>query len=84
MKKLFITLSLLLSVLFVAKGQEDAPFTTIPVVNGKVIFEQFIPIVSAKQNVSIDRRYSQLQSWAKSTFAGIYVGRNRMMSTMLP
>ena len=41
MKKYYLTLSLLIISLFSIEGQIDAGFTSVPVVNGKVVFEQY-------------------------------------------
>ncbi len=66
MRRTIITFSLFICVLFTAVGQVDNPFTTVPTVNGKVIFEQFIP---AGQHLTADQKYRLLQEWAKKTFA---------------
>ena len=70
MRKLLITFSLFLLVLLAARGQSNNAFTTVTVVNGKVVFEQFIPIIPSEKSMSTDQRYIQLQNWAKKTFAG--------------
>ena len=53
--------------LFSLKGQIDVNFTTVPVVNGKVVFEQFL---LADQTGNANQRYAKLQNWAKKTFTG--------------
>lgn len=65
MKKIFITITLLLSLLFQANSQ--APFTEVTVVNGKVVFQQFVHI---NQDLSADQRYSILYKWGKDNFSG--------------
>ena len=67
MKRFIITFSLFVATLFVTMGQVDNAFTTVTVVNGKVLFEQFIPV---NNNLSADQKYSRLQDWAKKTFTG--------------
>ncbi len=67
MKRQLITFSLFICTLLVAKGQIDHTFTTVPVANGKVLFEQFIPV---SQNLTADQKYQLLQNWAKKSFAG--------------
>ncbi len=67
MKRYIITFSLFICTLLAAKGQVDNAFTAVTVVNGKVLFEQFIPV---SQNLSADQKYSLLQNWARKTYAG--------------
>lgn len=66
MRRYIITFSLFICSLLTVKGQEGNAFTTVPVVNGKVTFEQFIPVA---QGLSADQKYSLLQRWAKENFA---------------
>lgn len=67
MKKYILTLVILVISLFTVEGQNDAGFTTVPVVNGKVIFEQFI---LAQQVGGADQKYALLQKWGKQKFTG--------------
>jgi hypothetical protein len=67
MKKYILILSLLIVSLFSMEGQTDARFSTVPVVNGKVVFEQFI---LADQGQTADQKYALLQKWGKNTFTG--------------
>jgi hypothetical protein len=48
-------------------GQTTATISSVPVVNGKVVFEQFLP---AEQTDNASQRYIKLQDWAKKTFTG--------------
>ena len=66
MKRYFITFSLFVCSLFAMTGQTDNAFTAVPTANGKVIFEQFIPV---GQSLSADQKYRLLQDWTKKTFA---------------
>ncbi|MBF6629161.1 MAG: hypothetical protein ITG04_11745 [Proteiniphilum sp.] len=67
MKKYILTLVILVISLFTVDGQIDAGFTTVPVVNGKVVFEQYI---LADQGVGTDQKYALLQKWGKQKFTG--------------
>jgi len=67
MKKYILTFIILVAGLFHMEGQIDAGFTNVPVVNGKVVFEQFIP---AEPVGSANPRYAKLQEWTRKTFAG--------------
>ena len=58
---------MLVAALFVTMGQVDNPFTTVTVLNGKVLFEQFIPV---NNNLSADQKYNLLQEWARKTYVG--------------
>lgn len=53
--------------MFSLEGQNDANFTTVSVVNGKVVFEQFL---LADQTGNANQRYAKLQNWTKKTFTG--------------
>jgi len=67
MKKYILSLSIMVITLFNVNGQIDEGFTTVPVVNGKVVFEQFI---LADQDVGADQKYALLQKWGKERFTG--------------
>ncbi len=65
MKKIIFTALILASVLIQVKAQ--SVFTTVPVVNGKVVFQQFIHI---DQELTNDQRYALLYKWGKDNYAG--------------
>lgn len=65
MKKYIFTVVLFASLLLQIEAQ--SVFTTVPVVNGKVVFQQFIHI---EQELSIDQRYALLYKWGKDNYAG--------------
>lgn len=65
MKKIIFTALIFASVLIQAKAQ--SVFTTVPVVNGKVVFQQFIHI---DQELTADQRYALLYKWGKDNYAG--------------
>lgn len=48
-------------------GQIDASFTTVPVVNGKVVFEQFL---LTDQGISSNQKYAILQKWIRDKYTG--------------
>lgn len=65
MKKTIALFMLTFSLMFYAKGQNV--FTTVPVVNGKVVFQQFIHV---DQGLSPAQRYSILYKWGKDNYSG--------------
>jgi hypothetical protein len=67
MKKYLLIFSILVAGLFHVHGQMDVGFTNVPVVNGKVVFEQFIPADPAG---SASQRYAKLQDWTRKSFTG--------------
>ncbi len=67
MKKYILTLVVLTISLMHVEAQVDAVFVNVPVVNGKVIFEQFI---LADQLSGASQRYAKLQNWTKKNFTG--------------
>jgi hypothetical protein len=67
MKKYILIVSMLIIGLPGMMGQMDVVFTTVPVVNGKVVFEQFL--VSG-QGLPADQKYAALQKWVKDKYAG--------------
>lgn len=67
MKKYILMLSVLTLGFLQMKGQVGAGFTNVPVVNGKVIFEQFI---LTDQELSSDQKYATLQKWVKGKYTG--------------
>ncbi|HMM15938.1 MAG TPA: hypothetical protein PKC47_00150, partial [Petrimonas sp.] len=64
MKKI-LTALIFASVLIQVNGQ--SVFTTVPVVNGKVVFQQFIHI---DRELAADQRYALLYKWGKDNYAG--------------
>ncbi|HHU96767.1 MAG: hypothetical protein QM237_00720 [Bacteroidota bacterium] len=48
-------------------GQTDAAFGSVPVVNGKVVFQQFIPNADG---VDAPQQYVKLQKWGRERFQG--------------
>lgn len=67
MKKYILIVSMLIIGFSRMTGQVDAGFTNVPVVNGKVVFEQFI---LANQEISANQRYAVLQKWVKDKYTG--------------
>ena len=65
MKKNIFTLFVLSFIFFSTKAQ--SVFTSVPIVNGKVVFQQFIHINSG---LSVDQRYAMLYKWGKDNYAG--------------
>ncbi len=48
-------------------GQTDTAFGSVPVVNGKVVFQQFIPNADGVDAV---QQYAKLQEWGRARFQG--------------
>lgn len=69
MKKYSIILLFSLLTVFASKAQgfNDPVFTSVPVTNGKVIFQQFI---HADKALSEDQRYALLYKWGKDKYTG--------------
>lgn len=65
MKKKVYTL--LAAIFLLAQVSGQSVFTSVPVVNGKVVFQQFIHI---EQDLSADQRYSILYKWGKDNYTG--------------
>lgn len=65
MKKTIFTISILFAISINIIGQNVVGFNSVPVVNGKVIFEQFV-VINSKQSAEQD--YAQLQKWVKSKY----------------
>lgn len=63
---------LMLSFYLSAQQSSNSIFANVPVMNGRVIFQQFIP---ADNSLSADQKYSLLTKWAKDNYSG-----NRMVS----
>lgn len=67
MKKTILSILLLAAIAINLSGQNDKGFNSVPIVNGKVVFEQFImtnPSQTPEQN------YAQLQNWVKTKYNG--------------
>ncbi|WP_129594093.1 DUF4468 domain-containing protein [Seramator thermalis] len=72
-KNIFIvSIMLMLSFYLSAQQSSNSIFANVPVMNGRVIFQQFIP---ADNSLSADQKYSLLTKWAKDNYSG-----NRMVS----
>jgi|SRR5690554_1081081 len=67
MRKYLFTLFLLTVILFNINGQSEVAFNSVPVVNGKVVFEQFI-LTDADLNA--EDAYARLQKWVRDKFRG--------------
>lgn len=67
MKKTILFIYLLFPIISFVNlhGQTDGVFTSVPVVNGKVVFQQFIPNA---EGVDAAQQYARLQKWGKNTF----------------
>ena len=64
---LIFALLWLLSGHVIVNGQVDAAFTNVPVVNGKVVFQQFVP---NSEGATADQQYARLQQWGRSKSQG--------------
>lgn len=69
---LIVSIMLLLSFYLSAQQSSNSIFANVPVMNGRVVFQQFIP---ADNSLSADQKYSLLTKWAKDNYSG-----NRMVS----
>lgn len=67
MKKYMFIVGVLIMGLSNMTAQVDAGFATVPVVNGKVVFEQFI---LTDQGLSANQKYAILQKWVKDNYTG--------------
>lgn len=69
MKKILLIVGLVFTVLIGgnAQTQIENVFTTVPEVNGKVVFQQFI---HTDQGLNEDQVYSLLYKWGKDNYAG--------------
>ena len=65
MRKLILTISLFTVILLSVNGQSDIPFNSVPVVNGKVVFEYFI---LTEAGVTPEQGYAKLQKWVRSKY----------------
>lgn len=57
-----------------AQQSINSIFTNVPVVNGRVIFQQFIP---ADNSLSADQKYAFLTKWGRDNYAG-----NRLVTSI--
>lgn len=69
MKKIVLIVGLVFAVVIGgnAQTQNENVFTTVPEVNGKVVFQQFI---HTNQGLNEDQVYSLLYKWGKDNYAG--------------
>ncbi|NLA61727.1 MAG: DUF4468 domain-containing protein [Bacteroidales bacterium] len=69
MKRILLIVGLVLTVIIAgsAQNQDENVFSTVPEVNGKVVFQQFI---HTHQGLSEDQIYSLLYKWGKDNYAG--------------
>lgn len=69
---LVASIMLMLSLCLSAQQSSNSIFANVSVMNGRVVFQQFIP---ADNSLSADQKYSLLTKWAKDNYSG-----NRMVS----
>ncbi len=69
MKRILLIVGFVLTVIIAgsAQNQDENVFSTVPEVNGKVVFQQFI---HTHQGLSEDQIYSLLYKWGKDNYAG--------------
>ncbi|HUI32896.1 MAG: DUF4468 domain-containing protein [Dysgonamonadaceae bacterium] len=68
MKRILFIIGLIFAVLGMnAQTQKENVFTSVPEVNGKVVFQQFI---HTHQGLSEDQNYAILYKWGKDNYAG--------------
>ena len=67
MKEYILIVCMLISGISRLAGQSDVVFITIPVVNGRVVFEQFI---LTDQELSANQKYATLRKWVKDKYTG--------------
>ena len=69
MKRILLIVGLVFAVIIGANAQtqDENVFSTVPEVNGKVVFQQFI---HTHQGLSEDQIYSLLYKWGKDNYAG--------------
>lgn len=65
MKKMLVSAIMMLTILLNVNSQ--SVFSSVPVVNGKVVFQQFVHI---DRGLSLDQRYSLLYKWGKDNYSG--------------
>ena len=76
MKKYIVSSLIMLFAFIHLNGQQsvNSIFTNVPVVNGRVIFQQFIP---ADNSLSADQKYVFLTKWGRDNYAG-----NRLVTSI--
>lgn len=74
MRKLILTISLFAVIMFGANGQTNLAFNSVPVVNGKVVFENFI---LTEVGGTPEQGYAKLQKWVREKYKG-----NQMVSAI--
>lgn len=67
MKKYILLLGFLVLWVLNTESQTSAAFNRVPMLNGKVVFEQF---VVSNQSSSSDQNYAKLQKWARDRYTG--------------
>ena len=69
MKRILLIVGFVLTAIIAgsAQNQDENVFSTVPEVNGKVVFQQFI---HTHQGLSEDQSYSLLYKWGKDNYAG--------------
>lgn len=72
MRKIILTISLFTVILLSVNGQSNIAFNSVPVVNGKVVFEYFI---LTDDGVTSEQGYAKLQKWVRNKYKG-----NQMVS----
>lgn len=65
MKKILFIASLVLCTVFSVHAQVDNPFTSVPIVNGKIVFNQLIPTEQGSEEAI----YSVSEKWVKANYA---------------
>jgi hypothetical protein len=65
MRKLILTISLFTIILISVNGQSEIAFNSVPVLNGKVVFEYFIP---TETSVTPKQGYVKLQKWVRDKY----------------
>ena len=67
MKRYFFALIFSGIVFFSLNAQHDVAFKAVPLVNGNVVFEQFIHTCS---QLTADQKYAKMQQWGNNRFRG--------------
>lgn len=74
MKKYILFISLFTAAVFFVNGQINSVFNTVPVANGKVVFEHF---VISEQGSTAEQNYAKVQKWVRDNYTG-----NPLLSSM--
>ena len=72
MREIILTITLFTVILLSVNGQSNVTFNSVPVVNGKVVFEHFI---LTEAGVTPEQAYAKLQKWVRDKYRG-----NQMVS----